>query len=202
MKTIQTILLLGLLSVPMWGFSQTDSIYHKNYYQNQTSHQQPKSNWTDRLMIGGSLGLSFGSVTYISIQPLVGYRVTNNFTAGLGINYQYWSEKYYDYVLNQYYTVSSNIYGGSVFGRFTVFRGLFLEGDFEANNLLAYTFDATNSSYTTQRLWVPSLLLGGGYYGGGARGGFYVSILYDVIQNPNSPYYGIPVIRAGVGFGL
>jgi hypothetical protein len=194
--------MIGCLLAPRYCFSQRDTLRNNYYEQKEYPTQKQKPSFASRLMIGGNLGLAFGSVTYISVNPLVGYRVTNNFTAGIGINYQYWSEKYFDYIANNYYTVSSNIYGGSVFARYTVFRGLFLEGDFEANNLDAYTFDATNSSYTTARMWVPSLLLGGGYYSGGARGGFYISILYDVIQNIYSPYYGIPVIRAGVGFGL
>jgi uncharacterized protein (UPF0147 family) len=47
------------------------------------------------------------------------------------------------------------------------------------------------------------LLLGGGYSSSiGRSAGFFISILYDVLQDPNSPYYGQPVIRAGVGFGI
>jgi len=81
---------------------------------------------------------------------------------------------------------------------------VFVEADFEANNLEALTVvDPINQVYTLDRQWIPSLLLGGGYSSAiGNSAGFYISILYDVIQDPNSPYYRQPIIRAGVGVGL
>jgi hypothetical protein len=155
------------------------------------SRNEPR--FSDRLVFGGNFGLSFGSYTSILVAPTVGYRVTDNFTAGLGLSYQYWRDNFYD--------VSNSIYGGMLYGRYNVFKGLFVEADFEMNNTLAYTFDNLGG-YTSERKWIPSLLLGGGYYTGGNVGGFYISVLYDVIQNPNSPYYQIPIFRIGGGFSL
>ncbi|MFI5135756.1 MAG: hypothetical protein ACHQD9_07875 [Chitinophagales bacterium] len=185
------VLLAFLFLFPLFSFSQADSSKHQS--QNY-SKPKPKNNIMNRIYIGGYLSLSFGTVTYIAIAPQVGYRFTNNLTAGVGFNYQYYQDNYYNY--------HTNVYGGLIFARYNVYKGLFLEGDFEDNNLDVYNVDINTGNYFLTRQWVPSLLLGGGYSGGGSHGGFYISILYDVLQNPNSPYYGIPVIRAGVGFGI
>jgi hypothetical protein len=189
MKVLRKIfLLLFIFFLPAICSAQSDST-------STTAHSKPKPPLSDRISVGGNFSFWFDQYsTFIVIQPMVGYRVTQNFTAGVGINYQYWEDKYYH--------VSDNIYGGSVFGRYMIFKGLFAETDFEMNNMTAYFTDAGQLVQNPQRKWIPSLLLGGGFYSGGRSGGFYLSVLYDVIQNPNSPYNGYPVIRAGVGFAL
>lgn len=145
----------------------------------------------DRLVFGGNIGLSFGDVTYIAAEPVVGYRLLPNLITGIGLRYIYYRNNYYNY--------SSSIYGGSLFGRYYVVKGIFGEVSLEGNSLQAY--DPVEQELT--RIWVPSLLVGAGYstsFGGGA--GFYFSILYDLLQDPNSPYYRQPVIRLGIGLGL
>ena len=42
-----------------------------------------------RLVVGGGIGLGFGDITSISVSPMVGYRITDNFSAGVGFGYQY-----------------------------------------------------------------------------------------------------------------
>jgi len=182
-------LLAFIVLLPYFTLAQSDSSLNSH-----PAKQKPP--FSSRLAFGGYLGLSFGDITYVEIAPLVGYRVTDNFTAGLGLRYIYYKDNFYNY--------ESNIYGGTIFGRYNIFRGLFVEADFEANNLEALTVvDPINQVYTLDRQWIPSLLLGGGYSSAiGNSAGFYISILYDVIQDPNSPYYRQPIIRAGVGVGL
>ncbi len=150
-----------------------------------------RGRFVDRLVFGGNIGLSFGDITYVSLDPLIGYRVTESFIAGIGLRYQYFRDNFYRY--------STSIYGGSVFGRYYVYRGIFLESALEANNL----HDYNPVTRTLERIWVPSLLVGGGYSSSiGGRAGFYASILYDILQDPNSPYYRQPVVRLGIGVGL
>lgn len=69
-----------------------------------------------RIFFGGNLGLSFGTVNYVEISPLVGYRITDRLSAGVGLNYTYVSSNYYDY--NGY------AYGGSVFASYTIVKNL------------------------------------------------------------------------------
>ena len=177
------LLVILLINTPFSGSAQMS-----------TEEEKPKIPFKDRVFIGGGLALSFGSYTYVGVSPVIGYRVTPRLTSGIGGSYYYWRDNYYNY--------ETSIYGGLLFSRFDVYKGLYVEGDFEANNLDAYQVDYLGV-VTLDRRWVPSLLLGGGYAAPlGGNSAVFISVLYDVLQDPNSPYYGIPVIRAGVGFGL
>jgi hypothetical protein len=47
----------------------------------------------DKIIVGGGLGLSFGTITNISVMPKIGYRFTENFAAGIGLGYNYFRWK-------------------------------------------------------------------------------------------------------------
>jgi hypothetical protein len=166
--------------------------------QHSTTANKPQIPFKDRIFVGGNLGLTFGTITNIEIAPLIGYMLTPSWSAGVGVRYSYYQDNYY----NPPY--KTNIYGGLVFSRYIIYKGLFAELNFEGNNYEVYKLvDPINGVYTTEREWIPSLLLGGGYSQPiGGNSAFFISILYDVLQNQYSPYYGVPVIRAGFGIGL
>lgn len=54
------------------------------------------------------------------------------------------------------------------------------------------------------RIWVPHLLVGGGYVQSlGGRGSIYLQVLFEVIQDPNSIYRAQgPIFGGGVGIGF
>jgi hypothetical protein len=186
-KKFSGIILLALL--PYLLFAQADS--------SSASKQKPRRPFSDRINIGGNLGLTFGNVTYIEIAPVVTYRITDDWIAGLGGRYVYYSynDPYYNFKFK------TSLYGGTALTRYNLYRGLFVEGDFELNN--TYDLYIAETTGEIKRVWVPSVLLGGGYYQNiGGHSVFFLSILYDILQDPNSPYNGIPVIRGGVSFGL
>ncbi|HYV94233.1 MAG TPA: hypothetical protein VE978_20830 [Chitinophagales bacterium] len=174
--------------LPFFVFSQSDS---------SSTHSQPHKPFSDRINVGGSLGLSFGNITSVEIAPVVTYQITDDWLGGLGARYIYFS--YNDPYSNYGFTTS--IYGGTLLTRYNLFRGFFGEADLELNN--TYDLLSLETTGIVKRVWVPSLLLGGGYAQKiGGRSVFFISVLYDVIQDPNSPYWGIPVIRGGISFGL
>ena len=182
-------MVLVLMLISFWSFAQKDST-------STNLNSKPKTPLSDRIFVGGNVALTFGSITFVGASPIVGYKVSDDWSVGLGGSYYYYRDKYYNY--------STSIYGGLLMSRYIVYKGLFVEGDFEENNQDALTIvDPIAGTFTLSRKWIPSLLLGGGYSQSiGGRSAFFISILYDVIQNPNSQYYRIPVIRAGFGFGL
>ena len=65
--------------------------------------EQDKPSFKDRLFFGGGFGLTVGSVTHVDISPMVGYRITDRFSAGIGLSYQY-----YKYPA---YNIKTSIYG-------------------------------------------------------------------------------------------
>jgi len=181
-------LVWALTLVSFSSFAQKDSA--------QTNlNSKPKKPLSDRIFVGGNLALTFGSITFVGAAPMIGYKVSDKWSVGVGGSYYYFRDNIYD--------VSASIYGGLLMSRYLLWKGLYAEGDFEENNQLVYALDLQTGDLLTQREWIPSLLLGGGYSQAiGDRSAFFISILYDVIQNPNSQYYRIPVIRAGIGIGL
>ena len=79
------------------------------YLENDTTPSQ-------RIFWGGNLGLMFGSYTYVAVDPIIGYRITNRLSVGIGGNYS-WTKSNYDN-----YTIQT--YGGNVFASFTLIKNL------------------------------------------------------------------------------
>lgn len=142
----------------------------------------------DRLYYGGNFGMSFGTITFIDVSPLVGAMITNRLSGGVGGTYQYFNDR-------RFIGGNSNLYGGRAFGRYNVFPNVFAHAEYENLN-----FDLYNPvSDRFERAWVPGFLLGGGYFTpfgqrGGANFMFLYNLLYDVTRSPyNEPF----VIRFG-----
>ncbi len=79
-----------------------------------------------RLFVGGTLGLAFGTYTIINVSPLVGYRFSQAFAAGVGINYSYYGYN------DGYYNYKQSYAGMSLFGRVYPIQQLFLQVQPEA----------------------------------------------------------------------
>lgn len=146
-----------------------------------------EQSFSERVFFGGNFGLQFGSVTFIDISPLVGYRLTDKLSLGAGITYMYYKERFYGF--------STSIYGGRLFGRYFILDNLFAHTEYEVLNLEA--FDQVN-----RRVDVTNILIGGGYrqHLGGRT---YVNLLalWNINQSAYSPYNN-PIIRMGIGFGM
>ena len=84
-----------------------------------------------KLFFGGNLGLAFGTYTIINVSPLVGYRFTHVFAAGVGVNYSYYG---YD---DGYYTYKQSYVGMSIFGRVYPIQQFFIQVQPEVNYMWA-----------------------------------------------------------------
>jgi hypothetical protein len=104
---------------------------------------------------------------------------------GIGVNYIYTSVGGY----------SENIYGGSIWTRAYIQKALIAHSEFEVLRREASDQFGNSASAT-----VPVWLVGAGYNSGG-RVRFSAMIMYDLIQDPNSPYNN-PIIRLGGLFGF
>lgn len=150
----------------------------------------------DRIWFGGGLGLSFGTVTAVQVDPMVGYFVdpARKLSFGLGPSYNYFQDNRF----NPPYSMSA--YGYRLFGRFRPLEPLFLHTEFLHLNTEPYSYFNNQEG----RIWVPHLLLGGGYVqSAGGNVAFYLQVLFEVLQDPNSFYAGQgPILSGGVGFGF
>jgi len=163
------------------GIAQDSSMFRKN---------PPKQNFLDKVYFGGNFGLQFGTVTFIDISPLAGYRFTEKFSAGLGVTYQYYHYK------DRFYDLETNVYGGRIFGRYLFTEYLFGHAEYEFLNLEAFDF------FPPRRVDVISILAGGGYLQRFGRNSAIVAmILYNFTESAYTPYQN-PIIRIGVNIGL
>lgn len=158
----------------------------------------------ENLFFGGGIGLSLGDYTYVNVSPLAGYRFSQYLAAGVNINLQYNSIRYRYYGSNELSQKSQyGIFGGGIFARIYPFQSLFIQINPEVNYLNGKT-TYYNPTQTQSFHAVPlSLLMGGGYVqpiGGNAS--FSIMILYDVLQDKNSPYLNRPIYRGGVDIGF
>jgi hypothetical protein len=140
-----------------------------------------------RIRIGGGIGgLQFGNPTVISVSPMVGYQVTNDFTAGLAVDYQY----------TKYTGVNAlNLYGPRVFGQYRLqFLESILSRAFAQAEVQKYYASSGGQSadYNMQTL----VGLGLGY------GGFQITALYNLSYNANTgnQLYGSPIVIRVGGF--
>jgi hypothetical protein len=159
---------------------------------------QEKPSWQDRMFFGGGLGLSFSqSYDFVSVSPIVGYRLTQKLATGFNFIYRYTK---YKYVTPNF---STNDYGISPFLRYQIYGPLFLHAEYEHLNYqyITYSGETFRQSYN-------SFLAGGGFFQPlGRNAGFFAVALYNFSYNapgPNDYYpYGSPwILRAGITAGF
>ena len=162
--------------------------------------KQKNHDFFDRIDLGGYLGAQFGTITLINVSPLASYRVTEKFHAGIGLTYQYYKDKRFtpDY--------STSSYGGSLFGRYFIWRDLFAHVEYAPLYVTYYDyyFDNTgNYSYRDKgSSWVHDFMIGGGYRQLiSDRVSVNLMILWNINESYYSPYRN-PIIRIGFGVGL
>lgn len=149
----------------------------------------------DRVYFGGNLGASFGYFTFVDISPLVGYRFTERFTAGLGATYIYIKSNYYDY--------ETSFYGGRIFSRYFITESIFAHAEQEV--LRGKFYEPTND-FRLNSHTIGNTYIGGGYQSKiGMNSGVFILVLYNLNSsfyskqiNPSDPI----VIRIGFNIGL
>ncbi|HMT73215.1 MAG TPA: hypothetical protein PKA77_04065 [Chitinophagaceae bacterium] len=177
----------------------------------QDEDQEKKGKFKkENLFTGGSVALAFYNNTFlVGGSPVLGYSLTNWADAGVVINYNYTSYRDYNGVFND--KLRQYVYGGGVFAKLYPVRFLFAQAQLEHNYYKLKYIQASSSYRETAKGDAGSFLIGGGYTSGreGAGGEpfYYLSVLFDVSGNENSPYtdgYGrsIPIIRGGLQIPL
>lgn len=153
---------------------------------------------------GGSVSVGFSSGSFqAGANPMLGYSVANWIDAGLVVNYNYASFRDV-FVRND--KIRETTYGGGVFTRLYPIRFLFAQAQFEHNFITEKYIPGDGQANQKNKLEANSFLVGAGYttdrYPGSGRPFFYLSVLFDVLDDENSPYTRvgggvIPIFRAG-----
>lgn len=172
---------------------------------NAQEEEVPKGGFDkSRLFIGGNFALTVGTNTLINISPQVGYRFSNMFAAGVGINGQYINQQiidYYGYEVGRY---KLGVVGLNVFGRFFPMDELMIQVQPEANYIFGNEtiYGGNPETVKIDTRIVPSLLVGAGFVMPSGPGSIIASVMYDVLQDPFSPYGNRPIYNIGYNVNL
>jgi hypothetical protein len=157
----------------------------------------------DRIYFGGDFSLMFGTVTFIEVSPVIGYRITPRFSSGIGATYQYYREKT---IVNT--IIKSHIYGGRTFAKYIFLKDLneFIPLGIHAGLLgyCEYEFLNLESFFSplheSGRFWLHSFYTGGGLeLPVGRRSRMNLLVLFNLNDTGESPYTN-PVVRIGILF--
>ena len=139
---------------------------------------------------GGGVGLAFGNVDFISIEPVIGYSISPKLSAGGRLIFRYRSDNRFEE------DVSTNDYGAGVFLRYLVARPFYVQADYEYLSYELPRFDGSSD-----RQGFDSIFGGFGVAQPiGTNTAFYATILYNFLwsEGEPSPYADRWVFRAGV----
>lgn len=159
-----------------------------------------KESFAERLFVGGNLAFSFSNTgSFINISPYVGYRITDEFSVGPGLIYQYSSFRN----RTTGNTTSYSLYGGNFFARYVFMEYVILQATYEFINypLALSEYGASLNDRDTENYL---------YVGGGLQypltDGVWISVLvaYDVLYQPRkfNPHGRNPVYFVGFNVGL
>ncbi|HTO17206.1 MAG TPA: hypothetical protein VLZ83_15680 [Edaphocola sp.] len=200
-------------------------------YNSGGKSSQPKTKGfeTQKLVFGGWGTLRFwDGATRLGATPIVGYKLTKNFTAGVSLGYLY--ESYAD-ISNFYnpttgrqesYPERYHTLTPGIWARYSILNSFYIQTHFEdAFMRMNRTIPAANAKGKGSdkiSFSMPTLLVGLGYYSQlSDKVALYFGFYYDVLQNSTkktvtstggyiydvkSPYSGTiyPVIGVGIGF--
>lgn len=169
----------------------------------------------DHLFTGGGITLSFSSNgTVLGASPVFGYSITKWLDAGFVFNYIYATQRHYAFYSYDD-KLKQTLIGPGAFIKIYPIKFIFVQAQVE-KNFIKQTLVPDDNSIPKQTFKVSanSFLVGGGYCNGREGIGdvfYYLSVLFDVAKNKNSPYVEqtqsgkinvLPIIRAGLQIPL
>jgi hypothetical protein len=181
MKNKRFFLFAFFAIVPFLAFSQDDIPVKERSFR-------------ERIFFGGNFGLQFGTITFVDVSPMIGYRFTEKFSAGPGISYMFYRERFSGFT-----PFETSIYGGRIFTRYEIYRGIFFHGEYEVLNREVFDSWLFPERFRTN---VTSILLGGGirqHMGG--RTFLNLLVLWNINESAYSMYNN-PIIRMGFNVGF
>ena len=160
-----------------------------------------------RIMWGGGLQLGLGGGVFAGgLSPIIGYNITDNFSAGVGLGYLHYREEGRFPINNQItgqttvYPLIANFYTPRLWTRYLVWRNLFIHAEGEYNFSRYKVWDIERSPTSPNYLYpvsekitvtAPALLIGPGIRQPlSEKVSFVTMLLLETLRDPQSPYAG------------
>lgn len=202
MKRVILLLLICL----GFGNMRAQDVYLSSGHSGYHKKAKKKGFDPEKLIVGGGFSAGFGGGNIdLGISPTIGYRFTPAFSAGVSVGYQYYRFTTYQDAYNTYYQ-NDYIVNPGIWARYLFYRNIFVTSVFEYDfiQVKGTTLDNIgNLVPENTSMTAPCLLFGLGFkqpLGGRVSG--VLELMYDVLQQQNSPYLGQPVMRIGIIAGL
>ena len=143
-----------------------------------------------RLWYGGGFNLGFSgnnieSIFQVGISPMVGYKITEEFSVGPRANISYLLYKGETFTPDGVQTANLFDYGLGVFARYKVIRAIFIHLEYGFDNE-ARISGYNGGDWVTDRRIRNNAYVGAGYSDGNGVWGYEISLLYNVLQDENT----------------
>jgi len=146
-----------------------------------------------KVLVGGNIGFSFGTVTVIDVSPTIGYNITEHIAVGIGGVYKYYNDKRYTPPDKR------TVWGGNIFSKYFFTENIFAHAEYEYLTYKTSIFNLLGVNETVSE-W--GLLLGGGYRQPISDKAYaYIILLYNFNETQYTPYQN-PIIRVGIELGI
>lgn len=190
-----------MLFVCLWvNTLQAQEIYNSSGRKVAKKPEKQKGFDIDKLVLGGDFRFNVGLGVSLGIAPMVGYKITDHFVAGVRLGYSYDRFKldYQDLPASATTNVFSyNTYTGGLWTRYLIFETVYLHAEMEYNFFQQYYQDASTGDIYKKMIESPSLMIGAGFKQPiSDRVSVNTTLLYDVYNDPYSYYH----INNGSGF--
>ncbi len=205
-------ILVGILLLAGISYAGAQEVYTSSGKQGYHKKVKKSKGYDpSKLIVGGGFAANFGGgYADVGLAPIVGYKITELLSAGVGFGYLYSQSPVYVDPVDPYKAsyVRAHIIYPSVWARYFVYENFFVSSTFEYDIIKARVPGYDNyGNLTTLSVNQTNSCL---FVGGGLRmplGGrvyLYGELLYDVIQGEHSPYApGFPtILRVGFAAGL
>jgi hypothetical protein len=148
----------------------------------------------NKVYYGGYTNFSFGKYSVIGGDVLIAYKLFPKFSIGGKFSYEYFKNKNYSP------TREGSNWGVGAFTRLRILRRWYAHLEFSEMSYKLYDETGDNSN----RQWISFLLVGGGFSQPIAKNvSINAEILWDVLQNDDSPYKTVePMVNIGIGVGF
>ncbi|HMQ49920.1 MAG TPA: hypothetical protein PKA00_20900 [Saprospiraceae bacterium] len=192
---MKRLLQLSFLIVITLLLTNTDALAQSRGKKKKSSETDKyfddSGNFASKLWYGGGFNLGFSgdnfeSLFQLGVSPMVGYKITDNFSIGPRGE-----------VLFNFYRADVGApeiakgtfvnYGLGVFSRYKIFRTIFIHGEYGfQNEEIIIDYDFNENKFITGRRSRNNAFIGAGYNDGDGVWGYEIALLYNLNQDANT----------------
>ncbi len=187
---------ITIISISFSLDAQDTNYVDPDYKSEKQKKPKQRRDMQDRVYFGGTLGLQFGYATSILVEPMVGFKMTEKLSTGVGLGLRYGSYRDPDFTFTNYL--------GRFFARYIIIPKIYAHAEYVMESYDSSWGDInwSNAEFNRgSRTTVPYLFVGGGLRQPSGNGSLVIQVLFNVLQNDKNSQVmypaGTPYITIG-----